>query len=315
VLEVLLHAATSTGVERVIVAHPEAEAAHALATGVARFGYEPLRVATGRDAILAARRDADVTLVLLSARITKPVAVEAVQFLAQQPLGDPPPVLLVVDPLDEDCRGKYLARLSMTFGDVHRLAIIDRFDGSMFLPRIDEQSGRVTAPARFPDAVTQAAGGAAANPAARSRAAAARLARGREALDLLGRLGRRGWDVTPAIEAARRGLLRVERYAPAVSLLATIGAGAAQQDLLAEAQRADTPEASRALALANLETSIDRYGILLETGHVRAAYRMYNQASAAASRDAAGAVLDALETAARKNRPAPFDAASTRPTR
>ena len=32
VLEVLLHAATSTGVERVIVAHPEAEAAHALAT-------------------------------------------------------------------------------------------------------------------------------------------------------------------------------------------------------------------------------------------------------------------------------------------
>jgi hypothetical protein len=315
VLDVLLHAATSTGVDRVIVAHPEAVAAHALATGVARFGYDPLRVATGRDAILAARRDADVTLVLLSARITKPVAVETVQFLAQQPLGDPPPVLLVVDPLDEDCRGMYLARLAMTFGDVRRLAVVDRFDDSLFAPRLDERNGRVLTPARFPDAVAQVGGVQAAAPQARSRAATARQARGREALDLLGRLGRRGWDVTPAIDTARRGLLRADHYAPAVSLLATIGAAAAQQDLLAEAQRADTPRATRALALANLETSIDRYGILLETGHVRAAYRMYNQASDDASRDAFGAVLDALETAARRNRPAPFDAASTRPTR
>jgi len=314
VLEVLLHAATSTGVDRVVVAHPEAVAAHALATGAARFGYEPLRVATGRDAILAARRDADVVLVLLSARITKPGAVEAVQFLAQQPLGDPPPVLLVVDPLDEDCRGMYLARLSMTFGDVRRLAVVDRFDDSLFSPRLDEKSGRVAAPARFPDAVAQVAGVAAAAPRARLRSAAQRRARGREALDLLGRLGRRGWDVTPAIGAARRGLLRTDHYTPAVSLLATIGDGAAQQDLLAEAQRADTPAATRALALANLQTSIERYGILLETGHLRAAYRMYNQASDDVSRDAVGAVLDALETAARKNRPAPFDAASTRPT-
>lgn len=315
VLEVLIHAATATGIDRVIVAHPEAVAAHALATGVARFGYEPLRVATGRDAVLAARRDADVVLLLLSARITGPVALETVQFLAQQPLGDPPPLLLVVDPLDEDCRGTYLARLAMTFGGVRRLAVVDRFDEGLFAPRLDEGSGRVVAPARFPDAVAQAAGGAAASSRARLGASAARRARGREALDLIGRLGRRGWDVSAALGTARRGLVRPEQYAPAVSLLATIGAAAAQQDLLAEAQRADVPAASRALALAGLETSMERHGILLETGHVRAAYRMYNQASDQASRDAAGAVLDALETAARRNRPAPFDAASTRPTR
>lgn len=315
VLEVLVHAAGSSGVDRVVVAHPEADAAQALATGVARFGYEPLRVATGRDAILAARRDADVVLVLLSARITKPTAGETVQFLAQQSLGDPPPVLLVVDPLDDDCRGAYLERLAMNFASAQRLAIIDRFDERLFLPHVDEKTGKPLAPARFPDALAEAAGGAASAARSRLDAATARRARGRQALALLDGLGRRGWDVRPALAAARLGLLHGEHSAEAGALLGTIADASAQQDLLAEAQRIDLPQASRALALANLRTSIDRHGILLETGHVRAAYRMYNQAPDAASRDVAGAVLDALETAARRNRPAAFDAASTRPTR
>lgn len=312
VVEALLYAATGTGADRVVVAHPDAEVAHALAAGVSRHGYEPVRVSTGRGAIIAARSSADTVLVLLSSRVATPTALETVEFLQQQGQGDVPAVLVMIDPLDDDGRGGYLTKRILAFCDLHRIALVDRLD-SLFLPAVDPETNEETAPARFPDVLAQAAGPAAVDPATRAAAAGARLARAREALGLLGRLGRRGQDVSPALETARLALLQPELYAPAASLLATLGRAEAQSALEAEAARPDLPEAARVVAQAAFEASVERWGILLDSREMLAAYRRYNRAADDTTRGAAGGVLDVLEAAGRTSTPP--DAASLAPRR
>ncbi|MFM8415223.1 MAG: hypothetical protein ACKOCX_10915 [Planctomycetota bacterium] len=312
VLETLLYAATSTGADRVIVAHPDLGVAHELAAGVSRFGYEPVRVSTGRQAIFAARGSADTVLVILAARLVKPTALETTQFLQQQGLGDIPAVLVVVDPLDDDGRGKYLTRTILAFCDLDRVAIIDRLD-SVFEPVLDPATGAESLPARFPDLLAQAAGPAAVDPTSRNTAAAVRLARAREALTLLARLGRRGQDVSPALETAQIALLREELHAPAASLLASIGRAEAQGALEQEAARADLPEAAHLVAKSAFEASVERWGILLDSRQMLAAYGRYNRPADDTARRAAGDILDVLEAAGRKNPISPADAAPLHP--
>jgi len=313
VLEVLLHAATATGVDRVVIAHPDVAVVDALATGVSRFGYEPVRVATGREAIFAARESADTVLVLLGARIATPSALETVQFLQQQGIGDVPPVLVVVDPLDDDGRGCFLSQLIVKFCDLDRVAIIDRL-ASLFEPVIDEQTGTATMLPRFPDVLAQAAGPAAVDPASRDAARVARLARAHEAFALLSRLSRRGWDTRAATETALAALLTEELYGPAVSLLASLPRPEAQAALATEAERADLPAALRSVALAALAASVDRHGVLLDCGQVRAVATRYTR-SQGASQDAPRAILEVLESADRTKHAALPDAPHTRPTR
>jgi hypothetical protein len=313
VVEILVHAATATGTDRVVVAHPDTAVVDALATGVSRFGYEPVRVSSGREAIFAARAHADTVLVLVAARLATPSALETVQFLQQQGLGAAPPVLVVVDPLDDDGRGRFLTQLILKFGDLHRVAIMDRLD-SIFEPVIDELTGDVAMPPRFPDAVAQAAGPVAVDPASRDASRLTRLARAREALVLLSSLSRRGWDIRPATATALSALTTTELYDPAVSLLATLGRPEAQTALATEAERRDLPDALRKGALAALASSVDRYGVLLDCSHLRAVATRYNL-PAEASRGAAGDILEALEPAGRKLPAAPPDAPLIRPTR
>jgi hypothetical protein len=314
VLETLMFAATATGRDRVVVAHPDLSVGHELAAGVSRHGYEPVVVRSGRQAIFAARGSADTVLVILSARLGTPTALEATQFLQQQGLGDIPPVLVVVDPVDDDGRGKYLARLILAFAALDRVAIVDRLE-SLFEPVLDPETGKETRPARFPDLLALAAGPAAVDPATRNTAAEVRLVRAREALGLLARLGRRGWDVSPAQETAELALLNQQLYGSAASLLASLGRAGAQAALEREAQRSDLPEPARLVAKSAFEASLDRWGILLESGQMLAAYGRYNHASDDTARRAAGDILDVLEAAGRKNTISPADAAPIRPRR
>ena len=313
VLDILTHAATATGVDRVVVAHPDTAVVDALATDVSRFGYEPVRVSTGREAIFAAREQADTVMVLLAARVATPSALETTQLLQQQGIGDAPPVLVVVDPLDDDGRGCFLSQLIMKFADLHGVAIVDRLD-SFFKPVVDETTGDVVALPRFPDAVAQAAGPTAVDPASREQARLERLGRSREALTLLATLSRRGWDIRPATATALAALGTAELYEPAVMLLGTLGRPEAQEALANETERADLPADLRTAALAAFTTSVDRYGVLLGCGHVRAVATRYNLA-AGASRDAAGDILEVLDTANRAHRAARPDAPHTWPTR
>ncbi len=311
-IEVLVHAATATGSDVAIVAHPDAALAHELAAGVALHGYRTVRVSTGRDAILAARASADTVLVILAARLVRPTALETVEFLRNQGLGVEPPVLVVVDPLDDDGRGCFLAQVILKFRDETGVAVVDGLD-SFFAGDRDPQTGDIVVPPRFADALARTAGPAAVDPRAREAAREARLARARAALALLARLGRRGMDVTAALDAARLALLDPSLAAPAATLLSTIGRPAAQQALAAEAARPGISAASRELSLAAFAVSRDRYGLLLERSDLQAVLVHYTHDSDAAVRKASGAIIDVIEAPRRHPASAPLDVAPARP--
>ena len=321
VVEILLQAATSTGEEIAVVAHPDEVVREELATNLSRFGYRIEKVASGRDAILAARASVDTVLVVIAARTVRPTALETVQFIQRQATGDVPPVLVVVDPLDDDARGKFLTQLLLKFSDLDCVGIIDRLD-SLFMPRIDLVTGKLIGPPRFPDHLAQVAGPQAVTPAARQARATQRRTRAAQSLALLADLGRRGWDVAAAETKARLALMQspqpgspTDLFGPAASLLGTIGSSRAQQALLGETERAELPAESRKQALAGFAESVNRYGVLLECGPLRAAYARYNHSTASTDRAVAGAVLDVIETPSRKARPVSADAAHPRPTR
>lgn len=314
VVATLLHAATSTGIDRVVVAHPDLAAAESIAAAVSRFGYRPVRVPTGREAIFAARDSRDTVLVLVAARINTPGALETVQFLQQQAVGDIPPVLVLVDPLDDECRGPFLTRLIMKFADLKGVAIVDRLD-SFFLPAAGGEPGAVTAAPRFPEALVDIAGPQASDPAARAARAAARLAQARRALVLLGSLARRGQDVSAAVPTATHAIAEGSLRGPSLSLLAAIGTARAQEAILRATEGEELSAADRAVAVAAFQTSVERHGNLLKCGGILAAYARYNRAGDAESREVAGEILDAIETPRTTIQRPPGDAAQPRPIR
>jgi CheY-like chemotaxis protein len=320
VVEILTHAATATGADVAVVAHPDAAVRESLATGLSRFGYRAEKVATGREAILAARAGVDTVLVVLASRIGVPSAFETVQLIQGQPVGDVPPVLVVVDPLDDAARGCHLTTLLLTFADSDCVGITDRMD-SLFQPRIDPVTGAAAGPPRFPDVLATVAGPRAVDPTTRRTLAAQRRARASAALALLAELGRRGGDNSAAETTARLALAAAEEpsprdlFTPALALLSTLGSPQAQQAVLREAERTDLPVKTRRVALAGFAGSVRRYGILLESGPLQEAYAMYNRARSSTDRDVAAAILDVLETPLRHACPAPADAARPRQPR
>lgn len=314
VVKTLLHAATSTGIDRAIVAHPEVVIVEELANGLSRHGYETIRVRSGRDAILAARDSADTVLVVLAARLARPSALETVQLIQLGSQLESPPVLVVVDPLDDDPRGKFLSRLIMSFAEIECVAIVDRLE-SFFQPAIDPGIDGEPRPPRFHDALAIAAGPQAGDPARRAARAATRLARARTALDTLASLGERGWDVAAAVPLARAALSHPDLHDAAVAVLAAVGDPAAQQSLFREAGHRDLPDAQRAPARAAFAASVRRYGLLLERGDILRASAMYNRATDAESRRTAGALLEILESPRIRPTTAQLDAPEPRPTR
>lgn len=194
VVEALAHAATAAGSDRAVVAHHDADVAHEIATGISRFGYQPVVVSTGRAAVRAAREHADIVLVILGARIIRPSAFETVQFIQEQPHGAIPPVLVVVDPFDDVARGRFLTTSIMKFSGLGCVTLVDRME-SFFQPTVDPDTGAELAPARFPAALDEVAGVDAANSESRAARAALRLERGKQAATLLAILDRRGWHI------------------------------------------------------------------------------------------------------------------------
>lgn len=307
VVEALLYAATSTGIDRAIVAHPDPAIVEELAAGLSRHSYETIRVRSGRDAVFAARDSADTVLVLLAARLGSPSALETVQLLQFGSQLPAPPVLVIVDPLDDDPRGKFLTRLLMAFADVECVGIVDRME-SFFLPEFDPETGAALRPPRFPEALAIAAGPRAADPRRRAGEAEARLVRARIALETLAALGSRGWNISAALPSAQQALLRDDLHAAAVAVMASIGDPAAQQSLFREARQQDLPEPLRARARNGFAASMQRYGILLESGHIGSLAAMYNSASDAESRRLAGDLLEILEGPRMRSEPARVDA-------
>jgi hypothetical protein len=221
VVKTLIHAATSTGIDRAVVAHPDDAVVAELAAGLARHGYQAVRVHDGRDAILATRESADTALVVLAARLGRPSALETTQFLQHGSDRAAPPVLVVVDPLDDDPRGPFLTCLIQAFAEMECVAIVDRME-SFFAASKDAETG-ANLPPRFLDALAVAAGPTAADPALRGALAAVRLERARTALATLAGLADRGWDVQAAVPVARLALAHEKLHPPAKALLRATG--------------------------------------------------------------------------------------------
>ena len=291
----LIRTASSRGVDRAVVTHPEHAVVESLATAISRQGYEPLRAATGLDAVHLVRADPDVTLVLLAARLGRPSAFETVQLLRDPGHGDLPQMMVVVDPLDDLGRGKKLTRLTLQARAHDHVALVDRRE-SFFEPQTDPLTG-ITTPARFPEALAAAAGPEAADPARRRSQAALRLVRARQALDLLAILGARGWDVAAAADTARRALGHDDLLPAALGLLATIGTRDAQAALLERVLDTTRPPEERAAALAALRDHVQRYGGAIDCDRIGDVVRGYNLAADADSRDLAGAVFDTYRAA------------------
>jgi hypothetical protein len=179
---------------------------------------------------------------------------------------------------------------------------------SFFQPEFDPETGAIVRPPRFPDALAIAAGPQATDARRRAAGAQARVDRARSALETLAMLGERGWDISAALPTAREALLRDDFHAPAVAVLSTIGAPAAQQSLFREARQQDLPEPLRARARTGFAASVRRYGILLESGHIGSLAGMYNSATDAESRRLAGDLLEILEGPRMRSETARVDA-------
>lgn len=312
VVKALVHAAAAGGEDRVVIAHPDRAVGEELATGISRFGFAPVVVRTGREAVFASRGSPDTVLVLLAARSIAPGALETVQYLRQPGLSAPPPVLVIVDPLDDDGRGRYLQKQLLAFASLDGVVLIDRL-GSLFEPPLDEETGAPAGVARLPDILTQFAGPAAIDPPTRAVAREARLARARDALALLADLGRRGHDVSGATDAALRGIRRPDLAVPAAATLGGVGQPVAQYALFREATRSSPP--TRDAALTALRSHVARHGVLLDPGTIDEARARYTGGAVEAERSAVGAALEALGIPRGRKASHSVDAAPARSTR
>jgi len=291
----LVRTASSRGIDRAVVAHPELRVVEELATAISRHGYEPIRASTGLDAVHLVRADPDVTLVLLAARIGHPSAFETVQLLRRTGHGDLPVTMVVVDPLDDLGRGKLLTRLTVQARAHDAVPLVDRLE-SFFEPQLDPLGG-TTVPPRFPEALAAAAGPEAADPVRRKALARLRLDRARQALDLLGVLGARGWDVAAAADTARRALGHDTLTPAALGLLATIGTPDSQAALVERVLDRSRPAEERAAALAALRDHVRRFGVAVDCARMADVAGGYNRAADADDRDLAVGVLDTFRAA------------------
>ena len=290
-VERLLRAATARGVDRAVVAHPDLAVANTLAADASRHGYRTTVVASGHEALRAAASSVDTNLVLLGARIAHPGAFETLQGLRQPGRGELPPVMIVVDPLDDLGRGRKLSTLILQARAHSCVGIVDRLP-SFFEPTFDA-AGTLLAPPRFPEELATISQAESANPAWRQARAWQRMERGRQALEILALLGHQGFDLSAGEENARLAITTPSLLPAALKLLAVVGRPGAQATLVGQALTEVDPQI-RALALAALRENVERFGMLLAQQEIDELCRGYNAGSDAGLRETAATILGFL---------------------
>ena len=273
-LERLIYFASSTGADRAVIAHPSREVGTLLAAGLSRFGYDTDQVTRGRNCLLSVRQSPDTVLVLVSSRLDL-AAREMIQLLRQPAVGDQRPVLVMLDPLDDDRSRRSLTRLVQTLAGFDRVHLTDRLE-SLFLPRLDPADELTPLPPRFPDTLARLVGPRAAADDQRRQRAVQRLQRASIALELLGGLGERGWKVEPAFAAARGGLRQAETFPAALRLLAAMPVPDAQRALLDLAVAPELSTSVREAAVIALQQSVTRHEVMLAMSHRWEVLSMYN---------------------------------------
>ena len=276
----LVYFASSSGTDRVLITHPNHDTAEFLKSSVAQFGFKASITSSGRLCVQGVRQSPDVRLVILSARLPDLGASEVVQLLQQESLGEQLPVLVVLDPLDDEKACRRRTRLVLSLTDFDNALLTDRLD-SQFFPTVYQPgtAREVIKPPRFPQTLTRIAGPQATDQNWRQIQSRHRLQRAHTALDTLAQLGALGWDIREAFSVAQNGLRHAETFEPAMRLLTNMPSPDAQQSLFDLAWAPDLGKNVREMAVEALGESIRIHGILLTNSTLRIINDMYNISS------------------------------------
>ena len=282
VVETLAFCANSSAADRVVIAHPQQAVAVHLESYLAQYGFRAELASRGVDVIPAANH-CDTRLVMLSARLGDPEALEVAQLIRTIPADEPIAVLIAIDPGDDAgtaaFRQQLQQRLSGFEGQgLYWVTLTDRLP-SLFEAEISPDTGEPLAEARLGSMLNRIDRESLLLPARRSKLAAARLNRGAKAVEQLATLARRGIDVDPAEATVIRLLARRQHAAACIAMLAASDTKAAQRALAETACRPVETDALRKAAAAGLDASIDAFGILLDDATVAGFLRRYNGAT------------------------------------
>lgn len=275
-VETLGNLASTTGQPRALVIHPREEFGQSLAGLLREVGYETDAVQTGHQALLAADRQPDYELVLISPDIDGPAYKEVVQLLRRNPRTASLPVGILARPEQLEAARQLADQdpLLRAFPRPHDAATIAFVIGDLL----------ALSPAdRVPQETRQ------------SQAAAA--------LDALLTLARQPqqygfYDVQrqqPQIEMALHQPALRER---AAELLGLLGSPAAQRALVELASQHALPVEARQAAVEAFRHAVDQRRLLLTTGEILRQYERYNQSATLdqATQQILGAILDVIES-------------------
>lgn len=298
VMETLLTAATSRGIDRAVILQPSLVDGQRVAAEIASLGYRTTTVSTPKKAIVAARESCDTRLVIVAARSGTPSAMETAQLISRIPSDEPIKVVILVDPSDRgaellaaglspdeappcvrtlcSCRSEgrcppgplWWLHEDLDLDDCGPVTIVDDIEG-IFEAGALEGRPFGQALSQLDEERRQAAR------EARSIRAGRRLARTAEALELLAILGDEGTDVSKAMPTALDAIAEPGLAGPAMRLLARVGRPRAQDELHAITVGDSGNEGLRQAALDAFRESVGRFGTLLDSRTLLADHRRY----------------------------------------
>ncbi|MCO6453757.1 MAG: hypothetical protein J5I93_00435 [Pirellulaceae bacterium] len=275
-VETLGNLASTTGQPRALVIHPREEFGQSLAGLLREVGYEADAVQTGHQALLAADRQPDYELVLISPEIDGPAYKEVVQLLRRNPRTASLPVGILARPEQLEAARQLADQdpLLRAFPRPHDAATIAFVIGDLLA---------VSPADRIPQETRQ------------QQAAAA--------LDAL---------LTLARDPQRYGFYDLQRQQPqvemalhqpalrerAAELLGLLGSPAAQRALVELASQHALPAEARQAAVQAFQHAVAERRLLLTTGEILRQYERYNQSATLdqATQQILGAILDVIES-------------------
>lgn len=276
-LDRLLYFANSSGIDEALIVHPNQDTAEFLKSSISQYGFVPSSVSSGRLCIQKARHSPDLQLIILSARLPDLSASEVIELLRQESLGRQVPILVMLDPLDDNKACRQRTRLVLRLHDLGNALLTDRLDSQFFATLQSTDDGEEVIPPRFPETLTRITGPQGIDAGWRQEQRMNRLQRASIALTILGQLGHNGWDIREAFPIAHNGLTQSETFDPAIQLLANMPSPAAQRSLFDLAWAPDLDKSIRKKAVDSLGASLGQHGILLTNSTLRIINDMYNE--------------------------------------
>jgi hypothetical protein len=274
--ETLGYLASTSGVRRVLIGHPQASAAQSLVGLLSELGFEADTATSGRQFFFKATESPDYELLLLSDAINNPPLGETLQSIHSDRRTGTIPIGIMA-------REERLSQLQLEAQESDKLTLV--------FPRPHERAALESQVQHL----LANAGRNAIGSEERARQAAAALA-------WLSRLAEEQaaygfYDLLREVPQAERAFYGGAASQPAAEVLGFIGSPRSQQALVNFASQNARPLADRQAAAAAFKTAVERRGLLLYEADVDLQYDRYNQSESldAGTQQVLGDVLDVIE--------------------